>query len=94
MRRYLKIIGILALSLFCLTGCKNSADSGIYEVILPAGYEESVNDYPVLYILPQNGQYLDDSGMTERFVKEMEPYKLFFMEDDKITAVDFPAFDD
>lgn len=60
------------MSLLCLTGCTGAADSGIYEVILPAGYEESVNDYPVLYILPQNGYYLDDSGMTERFVKEME----------------------
>ena len=72
MRKFLKIAGILALMLFCLTGCTGATDSGIYEVALPAGYEESVNDYPVLYILPQNGHYLDDSGLTELFVKEME----------------------
>ena len=72
MRKYLKIVGILVLSLLCLTGCQSSVDSGVYEVVLPAGYEESVNDYPVLYILPENGHYLDDSGLTERFVKEME----------------------
>lgn len=79
MRKYLKILGVFVLVLLCLTGCKGSVDTGIYEVILPAGYEESINDYPVLYILPQNGHFLDDSGMTERFVKEMEEGQMLDM---------------
>jgi len=79
MKKCLKILGILVLAAFCMTGCKNSVDTGVYEVILPSGYEESINDYPVLYILPQNGHYLDDSGMTELFVKEMEEGKMLDM---------------
>lgn len=79
MRKHLKIFGTLMMLLLCMTGCKSLTDAGIYEVILPDGYEESVADYPVLYILPQDGQYLDDSGMTEAFVNEMENDSLMDM---------------
>ena len=59
----------LLLSVLCLTGC---SDGPVYEVILPVGYEESVCDYPVIYVLPQDGHYLDTSGITEQLVQKME----------------------
>ena len=69
MKKYLTLLGALLLSMLCLTGC---AEGPVYEVILPMGYEESVSDYPVIYVLPQDGYYLDNSGITEQFVQKME----------------------
>lgn len=36
-----------------------------YEVILPEGYEESEQKYPVIYVMPQDGYAKDDSGLAE-----------------------------
>ncbi len=36
-----------------------------YEVILPKGYEESEQKYPVIYVMPQDGYAKDDSGLAE-----------------------------
>lgn len=41
-------------------------------MILPVGYEESVSAYPVIYVLPQDGYYLDTSGISELLVQKME----------------------
>lgn len=72
MKKYLKIVMMLVLSMLCLTGCTSANDTGIYEVFLPEGYEESGADYPVVYVLPQDGYNLDNSGISELLVKEME----------------------
>lgn len=69
MKKYLTLLAALLFSVLCLTGC---SDGPVYEVILPVGYEESVCDYPVIYVLPQDGHYLDTSGISELLVQEME----------------------
>ena len=72
MKKCFKIVMMLVLGVLLLTGCGTANDTGIYEVFLPEGYEESAGDYPVIYVMPQNGYYLDDSGISELLVKEME----------------------
>ena len=69
MRKYLTLIVAFLLSMLCLTGC---SEGPVYEVVLPVGYEESIVDYPVIYVMPQDGYYLDTSGITELLVQEME----------------------
>lgn len=72
MKKCLKAVAMLILGMLFLTGCRTANDTGIYEVFLPVGYEESGMKYPVVYVMPQNGYYLDDSGISEILVKEME----------------------
>lgn len=40
--------------------------NGRFEVILPTGYESTDYDYPVVYVLPQDGYSIDDSGIAEK----------------------------
>lgn len=42
-----------------------------YEVILPESYEESKDNYPVIYVLPKDGINVDASGLTESLVSAM-----------------------
>ena len=36
-----------------------------YDVMLPDGYEETDSCYPVVYLLPENGYDMDESGMAQ-----------------------------
>lgn len=47
---------------------KNSS-SGDYEIILPEDYAESNQKYPVIYVMPQDGYSIDDSGLAELLQK-------------------------
>ena len=53
MKKYLAILGIIISSVFCFCGCSGEA-GGVYETVLPRGYDESIFEYPVIYVLPQN----------------------------------------
>ena len=44
---------------------------GDYEVTLPESYETGDRNYPVVYVLPQDGYTIDDSGITEQLQKVM-----------------------
>jgi len=76
MKKYMKLAMTLILGMLCLMGCTSANDTGVYEVFLPAGYEESTVEYPVVYVLPQDGYNLDNSGISELLVKEMEEGKI------------------
>lgn len=79
MKKCLKILGVLLLALFCLSGCSNSpAASGGYTVILPKDYDKSISDYPVLYVLPEDG-YAQEEGMEVILQREMEVGRLLNM---------------
>lgn len=46
-----------------------SSPSGDYEIILPEDYAESNRKYPVIYVMPQDGYSIDDSGLAELLQK-------------------------
>lgn len=46
-----------------------SSPSGAYEIILPEDYAESNQKYPVIYVMPQDGYSIDDSGLAELLQK-------------------------
>lgn len=71
MKKYLAILGIIISSVFCFCGCSGEA-GGVYETVLPRGYDESIFEYPVIYVLPQNGYDLDDSRITELLDDEIQ----------------------
>ena len=50
----------------CMPGTGQTRTSGNYEVILPEGYEDSNQAYPVIYVMPQDGYAADDSGLAEK----------------------------
>ena len=69
MKTRLMLLVLLLLTLpFLLPGAA-SADC---DVILPAGYEDLKLQYPVVYILPQDGFKADDSGLAEHLKSAME----------------------
>ena len=72
--RYGKLL-LAALVLLCLlagTGaCMAEQGAADYEVLLPKGYDEQEQRYPVVYLLPQNGYAADDSGIAEKLSGEM-----------------------
>ena len=43
-----------------------------YKVTLPEGYEESEQNYPVVYVMPRDGHSVDDSGVTEKLQAAIE----------------------
>lgn len=71
MKKYLAILGVIIGTVLCLCGCSDKA-GGIYETVLPRGYDDSIAEYPVIYVLPQNGYNLDDSRITELLDEEMK----------------------
>ncbi len=97
MKKYLALLGTMLFCMVCFFGCSGkSIVNGKYDVILPEGYEESTQNYPVIYVLPQDGYKKDDSGITELLEKSMEEGTLldviivkpaFQEEDDAITAL-------
>lgn len=67
---------ILSLAVvFSITGCQSGGSKSIdgceYEVILPENYDDSKENYPVIYVLPQDGMTMDDSGLAEKLVTAM-----------------------
>ena len=51
---------VLILAVPALGFAEDDAD---YEVTLPAGYDTDGLNYPVIYVLPQDGFIPDDSGL-------------------------------
>ena len=66
---------LFIIAAFSLAGCQSGGNKSVegceYEVILPDGYEDSKENYPVLYVLPQDGLNIDDSGLAEMLVSAM-----------------------
>ncbi len=65
---------ILVLVLVCALSAA-LAEEGVkpaYDVTVPAGYEEGVRHYPVLYLLPEDGCSIDESGLAEQLTAQME----------------------
>lgn len=56
----------------CSSKTDATASVGDYDVILPQDYEEESRNYPVVYVLPQNGYSMDDSGIAEQLQKTMD----------------------
>lgn len=71
MKKYLALLGVIVSTVLCMCGCSDKA-GGIYETVLPRGYDDSIAEYPVIYVLPQNGYDLDDSRITELLDEEMQ----------------------
>lgn len=71
--RWLMVFAIGLSMMFLLSGCQSnkSVEGCEYEVILPDGYDESKENYPVIYVLPQDGFNMDDSGLAEKLVTAM-----------------------
>ena len=63
---------VLILAVPALGFAEDDAD---YEVTLPAGYDTDGLNYPVIYVLPQDGFTPDDSGLTEQLTAAMEAGK-------------------
>lgn len=73
MKIRLFIIALLVLMLAVpALGIAESDAQPRFEVTLPAGYETDGQNYPVIYLLPQNGFDADDSGLTEKLIAAME----------------------
>jgi len=72
-RLFLILLLVLALALPAL-GMAEAAPA-TYEVNLPAGYDTDGLNYPVLYVLPQDGFAADNSGLAEKFIDAMEAGK-------------------
>ena len=73
MKIRLFIIALLALMLAVpALGIAEADAQPRFEVTLPAGYETDGQNYPVIYLLPQNGFDADDSGLTEKLIAAME----------------------
>lgn len=51
---------------------KTTAAGSEYEVTLPDDYAISGKNYPVIYVMPQDGVKCDDSGLSENLVTAME----------------------
>lgn len=69
-----KIFVFLAITVilmgFAMIGCaETTAD---YEVVLPLGYGEGDQRYPVLYVMPEDGYALDDGGLAGALTAAME----------------------
>lgn len=43
-----------------------------YEISLPESYDEENRNYPVVYVLPQDGYAIDDSGIAEMLQEHLE----------------------
>lgn len=61
----LMILLVAAFVNACSSGSGSDA-VGKYEVILPEGYENSDQEYAVIYVMPQDGYSVDDSGLAEK----------------------------
>ena len=72
MKIRLLVIALLALALAIPSLAAAEAPEAAYEVTLPAGYDTDGLNYPVIYLLPQNGFAADDSGLAECFAAAME----------------------
>ncbi len=59
-----RFVSLVLMLLLALPLCALAAS---YEVTLPAGYETSGLNYPVIYVFPQDGFAADDSGLAEKF---------------------------
>lgn len=77
MKKRKTILGILILGIiaaFALMGCQSggkTVEGCEYDVILPDGYGDSKEVYPVIYVLPQDGMNVDDSGLADKLVNAM-----------------------
>jgi len=67
---------ILLASLFLAAcskmGSGEPAELVPYEVTLPGNYETDQRNYPVVYVLPQDGYHADDSGIVEMLHEYIE----------------------
>lgn len=72
MKPRLFIVVLLALALVIPSLAVAETPEAAYEVTLPAGYETDGLNYPVIYLLPQDGFAADDSGLAECFAAAME----------------------
>lgn len=71
------------------SGQSGSASAGDYEVFLPEGYDDSDEEYPVVYVLPQDGYAIDDSGIAEKLHEAMDNVivvKVSFDKDEDVPA--------
>jgi len=71
------LLGILVLLVMGIVGIiGNQADKNAkvtsYEVTLPMEYNEASYRYPVVYVMPQDGYSVDNSGITEKLQSEMD----------------------
>jgi len=64
------VLFMLAWTTPLVAGAQSAAPA--YEVTLPAGYETDGLNYPVLYVLPQDGYTADDSGLAQQLTAAME----------------------
>ena len=74
-KNILQIVILCVMTASFLIGCQSGGTKSVegceYEVLLPEGYDDSKERYPVLYVLPQDGFNMDDSGLTEMLVNAM-----------------------
>lgn len=66
------LIGMCALAGCGKSGGNSAAKVSSYEVSLPQNYESESRSYPVIYVMPQNGYGVDDSGITELLQAKMD----------------------
>ncbi|MBQ8619405.1 MAG: hypothetical protein IJ418_18140 [Clostridia bacterium] len=67
MNRKLIALALCLLLLVPAFGCAQELS-----VVLPNNYETSGQNYPVIYLLPQSGHAMDDSGLTDKLLWAME----------------------
>jgi len=80
MKKYVKIVVsvlvvLLSVSMLCACGRSGgdpNAKVSSYEVLLPEGYDSEDRNYPVVYVMPQDGYEADDSGIAEKLHDRME----------------------
>lgn len=58
------VLLIVSIVIYGDESAQNSSFGG-YEIILPEDYAKSDQKYPVIYVMPQDGYYIDDSGLAE-----------------------------
>ena len=71
MKRFLSLAIALLMALSLLPAAVAEEGAG-YGVILPAGYDTDGLNYPVIYLLPQDGYAADDSILCEKLVAAMD----------------------
>lgn len=77
-RKFVPCLILAMLGILMLVACGETKTSQAttfeacdYEVSLPASYETAERNYPVVYVLPQDGYAADDSGITEKLNQAM-----------------------
>lgn len=62
---------VMVLSMVLQPVSIQAVGTGRYQVTLPEGYDDE-HVYPVIYVMPQDGKSVDNSGMTEKLQNAMK----------------------